>query len=39
MLRVDGLTARYGPVVAVRDLSLEVTEGPAVALLGPNGAF
>jgi branched-chain amino acid transport system ATP-binding protein len=38
MLRVDGLTARYGPVVAVRDLSLEVTEGQVVALLGPNGA-
>src|SRR5690606_34911075 len=34
----DGLTARYGPVVAVRDLSLEVTEGQVVALLGPNGA-
>jgi branched-chain amino acid transport system ATP-binding protein len=38
MLWVDGLTARYGPVVAVRDLTWEVGEGQVVALLGPNGA-
>ena len=33
-----GLTARYGAVVAVDDLSLEVQEGELVALLGANGA-
>jgi branched-chain amino acid transport system ATP-binding protein len=38
LLEVDGLTARYGPIVAVRDLSLRVGEGEIVALLGANGA-
>ena len=33
-----GLTARYGAIVAVQDLSLEVREGELVALLGANGA-
>lgn len=38
LLAVRGLTARYGPVVAVRDLSLTVNEGEVVALLGANGS-
>jgi branched-chain amino acid transport system ATP-binding protein len=38
LLEVRGLTARYGPVVAVRDMSLHVGEGEIVALLGANGA-
>jgi branched-chain amino acid transport system ATP-binding protein len=38
LLAVRGLTARYGPVVAVRDVSLTVNEGEIVALLGANGA-
>jgi branched-chain amino acid transport system ATP-binding protein len=38
LLEVRGLSARYGPVVAVRDVSLSVGEGEIVALLGANGA-
>ena len=38
MLAVDGLTARYGAVVALRDVSLHVDDGELVALVGPNGA-
>jgi branched-chain amino acid transport system ATP-binding protein len=37
-LEVRGLTARYGSVVAVRGVDLEVAEGEIVALLGANGA-
>jgi branched-chain amino acid transport system ATP-binding protein len=37
-LEVRRLTARYGPVVAVRDVDLRVDEGEIVALLGANGA-
>jgi branched-chain amino acid transport system ATP-binding protein len=37
-LEVDRLTARYGPVIAVRDVFLEVGEGEIVALIGANGA-
>jgi ABC-2 type transport system ATP-binding protein len=33
-----GLTKRFGPVLAVDDLSVEVSRGEVVALLGPNGA-
>ena len=35
---MDQLTARYGPIVAVREVSLRVAEGEIVALLGANGA-
>ncbi|MEZ0234866.1 MAG: ABC transporter ATP-binding protein [Actinomycetota bacterium] len=38
MLVVDALTVAYGAVVAVRDVSLDVTPGEIVAALGPNGA-
>ncbi|HAF70412.1 TPA: multidrug ABC transporter ATP-binding protein [Candidatus Acetothermia bacterium] len=38
MIRTQGLTRRFGDLVAVEDLSLEVREGEIVALLGPNGA-
>jgi branched-chain amino acid transport system ATP-binding protein len=37
-LEVESLTARYGAVMAVRDVSLEVGAGEIVALLGANGA-
>ncbi|MBN9610323.1 MAG: ABC transporter ATP-binding protein [Actinobacteria bacterium 69-20] len=38
MLSIEGLTVRYGPIVAVRDVSWSVDRGETVALLGPNGA-
>jgi len=37
-LSVEGLTKRYGSLVAVDDLSLQVYEGEVFGLLGPNGA-
>ena len=37
-LVVDKLDVRYGPVHAVRGLSLEVQPGETVGLIGPNGA-
>jgi sulfate-transporting ATPase len=38
LLRVAGLTVRYGGVVAVDDLSFTVPEGGITGLIGPNGA-
>jgi branched-subunit amino acid ABC-type transport system permease component/ABC-type branched-subunit amino acid transport system ATPase component len=37
-LVVDDLTVRYGGVVTVSDVSLEVGPGEIVGLIGPNGA-
>ena len=37
-LRCAGLVKRYGPVVAVDGLDLEVRRGECFGLLGPNGA-
>jgi branched-chain amino acid transport system ATP-binding protein len=37
-LQVDRLVVRYGPIVAVREVSLRVEQGELVALLGANGA-
>ncbi|MEJ0071507.1 MAG: ABC transporter ATP-binding protein [Pseudomonadota bacterium] len=37
-LRVSGLEVRYGDLVGVADVSLEVKQGTVVALLGSNGA-
>jgi branched-chain amino acid transport system ATP-binding protein len=38
LLQLDGVEARYGPVKALRGVSLEVGEGELVAVLGANGA-
>jgi branched-chain amino acid transport system ATP-binding protein len=38
VLALSGVTAGYGSVPAVRDLSIAVGEGEAVGLLGANGA-
>ena len=38
MLTLAGVTAGYGSVMALADVSLSVGEGEAVALLGANGA-
>jgi branched-chain amino acid transport system ATP-binding protein len=38
MFRVEAVTAGYGDVPVLRDVSLAVPPGTVVALLGPNGA-
>jgi branched-chain amino acid transport system ATP-binding protein len=38
LLELDNVEARYGPVKALRGVSLDVAEGEIVAVLGANGA-
>jgi branched-chain amino acid transport system ATP-binding protein len=38
ILTVDDLVVRYGPIMAVQNVSLNVRQGEIVALLGANGA-
>jgi ABC-2 type transport system ATP-binding protein len=38
MIEVHGLTKRYGPVEAVRDVSFSVGKDQVLGFLGPNGA-
>jgi ABC-2 type transport system ATP-binding protein len=38
MIEITGVTKRYGPKVAVQDLTLHVPAGELFAFLGPNGA-
>lgn len=38
LLQVSGLTRRYGGLVAVNDLNLDVGDGEILGVIGPNGA-
>jgi ABC-2 type transport system ATP-binding protein len=38
MVRLEGLRKEYDEVVAVRDISVEISEGEIYGLIGPNGA-
>ena len=38
LVRVEGLTRRYGSLVAVRDAAFEVKRGEMFGLIGPDGA-
>jgi ABC-2 type transport system ATP-binding protein len=38
MIKIEHLHKRYGPVLALDDLSLEVPRGSIYGLIGPNGA-
>jgi branched-chain amino acid transport system ATP-binding protein len=38
MLQVEGVTKRFGGLVAVSDVSLHVAKGAIAGLIGPNGA-
>ena len=37
-ISIRGVSKRYGPVLAVNDVDLEIESGQVYALLGPNGA-
>jgi gliding motility-associated transport system ATP-binding protein len=38
MIKVEGLTKRYGDVTAIEDISFQVEKGEIIGFLGPNGA-
>ncbi|MBL8581058.1 MAG: ABC transporter ATP-binding protein [Rhizobiaceae bacterium] len=38
MLAVEGLTVKYGPIPALRDVTLGMAEGETLAVVGANGA-
>jgi len=38
VLQLENITMQFGGVVAINNLSMEVSEGEIVALIGPNGA-
>jgi len=38
IIRIENLTKKYGNVLAVDHLDLEIEEGEIIGLLGPNGA-
>ena len=38
LLRLENITKRFGGLIAVDDVSLEIQEGELIAIVGPNGA-
>jgi branched-chain amino acid transport system ATP-binding protein len=38
MLRIDNVSKRFGGLVALRNITLEIREGELTGLIGPNGA-
>jgi gliding motility-associated transport system ATP-binding protein len=38
MIEVENLTKRYGPTLAVKDVTFQVQKGEVLGFLGPNGA-
>jgi branched-chain amino acid transport system ATP-binding protein len=38
ILEINGLTKRFGGLVAVKDFSLQINKGEIIGLIGPNGA-
>ena len=38
LLRVEGLTVRYGALTALDDMSWQVEAGEILGIIGPNGA-
>ena len=38
VLRIEGVTQRFGGLVAMRDVNLEIERGTITGLIGPNGA-
>ena len=38
VLEINNVTKRFGNLVAVRDVSLNVAKGEMCAIIGPNGA-
>ena len=38
MIEVENLTKRYGPTLAVSDVTFEAQKGEVLGFLGPNGA-
>jgi branched-chain amino acid transport system ATP-binding protein len=38
LLKVEGLTKRFGGLVAVSDISFAVSKGEIIGIFGPNGS-
>src|SRR5215203_10693 len=38
VLQISGVTKRFGGLVAVNDVSFDISEGEIVSVIGPNGA-